>query len=50
LTEIKRIKHFAGDYILKSDKTQLTINTQLIDEKSLLDIKTEMKKLNVEWN
>jgi len=50
LKEIKIIKHFAGDYILKSDKTKLTINTQLIDEKSLVDLKTELKKLNAEWN
>lgn len=50
LTEIRIIKHFAGDYILKSDKTQLKINAQLIDKKSLADLKTELEKLNVEWH
>ena len=50
LNEIKRIRHFAGDYILKSDKKELTINIQLIDEKSLLELKSELKKLNAEWS
>lgn len=27
LNEIKRIRYFAGDYILKSEKRKLTINT-----------------------
>ena len=49
LTEIKRIKKFAGDYILKTDKTELTINTLIIDPNSLEDLNTELKKLNVEW-
>ncbi len=50
LTEIKQIRHFAGDYILKSEKKEMTINIQLINEESLSDLKTELKKLNVEWN
>ncbi len=49
LNEIKRIRHFSGDYILKSDNKELTINIQLIDEKSLLELKSELKKLNAEW-
>src|SRR5690625_3237466 len=50
LTEIKRIKKFAEDYILKSDKKDLTINTQIINPKSLAEKNTELEKLNVEWN
>jgi hypothetical protein len=50
LTEIKRIKKFAGDYIIKTDKKELTINTQIIDPNSLAELNTELKKLNVEWN
>ncbi|WP_372518347.1 hypothetical protein [Winogradskyella sp.] len=50
LTEIKRIKKFAGDYILKTDKKELTINTQIIDPNSLAELNAELKKLNVEWN
>ena len=49
LTEIKRIKKFAGDYILKTDKSELTINTQIIDLTSLNELNSELEKLNVEW-
>ena len=50
LTEIKRIKKFAGDYIIKTDKKELTINTQIIDPKSLTEFNAELEKLNVEGN
>jgi len=50
LTEIKRIKNFAGDYILKTDNKELTINTQIIDPNSLAELNAELEKLNVEWN
>ena len=50
LTEIKRIKKFAGDYILKTDKKELTINTQIIDPNSLAELNAVLGKLNVEWN
>ena len=50
LTEIKRIKKFAGDYIIKTDKKELTINTQIIDPSSLAELNAELEKLNVEWN
>lgn len=50
LTEIKRIKKFTGDYIIKTDKKELTINTQIIDPNSLTELNTELEKLNVEWN
>ena len=50
LTEIKRIKKFAGDYILKTDKKELTINTQIIDPNSLAELNSELEKLNAEWN
>ena len=50
LSEIKRIKKFAGDYILKTDKNELTINTQIIDPNSLAELNTELEKLNVEWS
>ena len=50
LAEIKRIKKFAGDYSIKTDKKELTINTQIIDPGSLTELNTELKKLNAEWN
>jgi hypothetical protein len=49
LKDIKQIKTFAGDYILKSEKTEFTINTDLIDPGSMMDLKKELKSLNVEW-
>lgn len=49
LNEIKRIKKFAGDYILQTEKTELTINTQIIDQNSLTELNAELEKLNVEW-
>ena len=51
LTEIKEIsRKKAGYYILKTDKTELTIDTQAIDEKSFAELNAELEKLNVEWN
>ncbi len=50
LNEIKNIKKFAGDYILKTEKNELTINTQIIDEKSLAELNLILKKLNLEMN
>tara|TARA_R110001632_G_scaffold1883_4_gene8477 strand:- start:22200 stop:22595 length:396 start_codon:yes stop_codon:yes gene_type:complete len=49
LSEIKTIRHFAGEYILKTEKKRLTINIQMIDEDSLLKLKTKLKKLPVKW-
>lgn len=48
LTEIKHIKKFAGDYILKTDTKEMTINTQEIKPDSLAALNTELGKLNVE--
>ena len=35
LSDINRIKKFAGDYIIKTDRRELIINTQIIDRESL---------------
>ena len=48
LNEIKLIKKFAGDYILKTDSTELKINTDLIEEKSLEELNTVLENLNLE--
>ena len=47
LSEIKEIKRFAGDYILKTDSKKLSINTQVIDPNSLIDLQEELAKLNL---
>ncbi len=49
LSEIKEIKTFAGDYILKTAEKELKINTQIIDPKLLAEFNSELKKLDVEW-
>lgn len=48
LSEILEVKKVAGDYISKTDSTELIINTKLIDEKSLVALITVLKKLNLE--
>jgi hypothetical protein len=50
LTDINQIEKYAGDYILKTKKTKLTINTELIDPNSLAELKKELDKLDVEWS
>ena len=50
LNEIKRIRHFAGEYILKSELKKMKINIDFIESESLSKLKTELKKLDVEWN
>ncbi len=47
LDEIKGMRKYAGDYILKTEKAELTINTQLIDDKSLEMLDKEIEKLNI---
>jgi len=49
LSEIKSIKHFAGEYILRTDTRKMRIDIGSIDQSSLLDLKGELKKLDVQW-
>ena len=49
LSDIKSIKHFAGEYILRTYKRKMTINISWVDQSSLLDLTTELKKLDVKW-
>ena len=49
LSEIKSIKHFAGEYILRTDKKNMRIDIGSIEKNSLLDLKGELKKLDVQW-
>ena len=48
LNEIKRIKKFAGEYILKTDSAELKINTELIEKNSLVELNTVLENLNLE--
>jgi len=49
LSEIKSIKHFAGEYILRTDTRKMRIDIGSIDQSSLLDLKGELKKLDIQW-
>lgn len=49
LNEVQRIRKFAGDYILKTDKKELVINTKIVDMDSLKDLDNELQKLDVSW-
>ncbi len=50
LSEIERIIEKENKIILKNNKSELTIETEIIDSESLSEFKSELKKLNVEWN
>jgi hypothetical protein len=49
LSEIKSIKHFAGEYILRTDKRKMRINIGSIEKSSLAELRDELKKLDVQW-
>jgi hypothetical protein len=48
ITDIIRIKKFAGDYILKTENTELNITIDFIEEKSLEELNSILRKLNLE--
>ena len=47
LNEIIWIKKFAGDYTLKTEKQELKINTELIEENSLSLLNEILNKINL---
>lgn len=47
LAEIRRIKKFAGDYILLTDSAKMTINTQIIAPASLEQLDTALSALEL---
>ena len=49
LSEIKSIKHFAGEYILRTDTGKMKIDIGLIEKSSLAELRDELKKLDVQW-
>ncbi|MDC6350979.1 hypothetical protein PP178_05400 [Zeaxanthinibacter sp. PT1] len=48
LSDIKCIRKFAGDYILMTEKAQLTIDTQIIDKDSLEELECVLAQLDLE--
>ena len=49
LSEIKSIKHFAGEYILRTDTRKMKIDVGSIEKSSLAELRDELKKLDVQW-
>ena len=49
LSEIKSIKHFDGEYILRTDKRKMRIDIGSIEKSSLAELRDELKKLDVQW-
>ena len=49
LSEIKSIKHFAGEYILRTGTRKMRIDIGSIEKSSLVDLKGELKKLDALW-
>ena len=49
LSEIKSIKHFAGEYILRTDKRKMRIDIGSIEKSSLAELRDELKKLDAQW-
>lgn len=47
LVDIKEIKKFAGDYILKTENSELIINTQLIDTNSHSELDAALNSLKI---
>ena len=49
LSEIKSIKHFAGEYILRTDTRKMIINLSWVDQNSHSELKGELKRLKAQW-
>ena len=49
LSEIKSIKHFAGEYILRTNKRKMRTDIGSIEKSSLAELRDELKKLDVQW-
>ena len=50
LDEIREIRKFAGDYIIKSGEKKMVINTLIMDSEDLELLTAELQKLSVEWS
>jgi len=49
LSEIKSIKHFAGEYILRTDTRKMRIDIGSVEKSSLAELRDELKKLDIQW-
>ena len=49
LAEVKEIREFAGNYIVKTDERELIINTEIIDPEEIPELIEALKQLPAEW-
>lgn len=49
LNEIQTVEKYAGDYILKTKKKKLKIDTTIIEPADLSNLNSELAKRNVKW-
>ena len=49
MVEINQIEKYAGKYIIKTDKKKLSIDTHIIEKKSLIALNAALEDLNVAW-
>ena len=47
--EINQIEKYAGKYLIKTDRKKLSIDTHLIEKKSLIALNAELENLNIAW-
>jgi hypothetical protein len=49
LNDIKTIRHFSAEYILKTEHKKMRINISVIENDSLIELTAVLKKLDVKW-
>lgn len=49
MDEINQIEKYAGKYLIKTDRKKLSIDTHLIEKKSLIALNAELENLNIAW-
>src|SRR5690554_20435 len=49
LAEVKQIREFAGNYIVKTNDKEMVINTEIIAPDAIPDLIEALKQMDVEW-
>jgi hypothetical protein len=49
MSEINQIEKYAGKYIIQTDNKKLSIDTHLIEKKSLGELNAVLENLNIKW-
>src|SRR5690554_7416586 len=49
ISEVKEIREFAGNYIIKTDEKELVVNTDIINPDEIPELIEALKQLPAEW-